>query len=325
MPAARLLSGIDSVTTLPAPIVVRAPMDTPGITIAPPPIHASSPIVMGNHVYVQNPSGRGTELQERVMCLDTDTGKVIWEYKFNIYQSDVPPHRVGWASPAADVETGNVYVFGANGTLLALTKDGKLLWERSLDEEFNLFTTHGGRTTSPVVDGDLVIVKAASSTWGTQANRSIRIMAFDKRTGETIWVSTPGGRPFDTDYSQPLVARINGTRLLIAGLGDGGVHAIVAGAGEDQPRGGDVEDEPGERCRQQQRGEDTEFQRRADVDRGQQHKHRGRDVGSQQHVHQRRGQRHHDHQHAGDDGNGQDKLLGAIEHAVVDDEFPNDE
>ncbi len=95
-----------------------------------------------------------------------------------------------------------------------------------------MFTTHGGRTTSPVVDGDLVIVKAASSTWGTQGNRSIRLMAFDKRTGETVWISTPGGRPFDTDYSQPVIARINGTRLLITGLGDGGVHAVKVATGE---------------------------------------------------------------------------------------------
>ena len=46
----------------------------------------SAPIVMGNRVYVQNPAGRGAELQERVMCLDADTGKVVWEYKFNLFQ-----------------------------------------------------------------------------------------------------------------------------------------------------------------------------------------------------------------------------------------------
>jgi len=60
----------------------------------------SAPIVMGNRVYLQNPSGRGAELQERVMALDADTGRVVWEYKFNIFQSDIPAHRVGWASPA---------------------------------------------------------------------------------------------------------------------------------------------------------------------------------------------------------------------------------
>ena len=192
----------------------------------------SAPIVAGDRVYIQNTAGKGETEQERVMCFNADTGKLLWEYRFNIYQSDVPAHRVGWASPAADLDTGNIYVFGVNGTLLALSKDGKLIWERSLDEEFDLFTTHGGRTTSPVVDGDLVIVKAASSTWGTQGNRSIRLMAFDKRTGETEWISTPGGRPFDTDYSQPVIARINGTRLLITGLGDGGVHAVKVATGE---------------------------------------------------------------------------------------------
>src|SRR5687768_18521777 len=59
----------------------------------------SAPIVMGNRVYVQNPAGKDATLQERIVALDADTGKLIWEYKFNVFQSDVPPHRVGWASP----------------------------------------------------------------------------------------------------------------------------------------------------------------------------------------------------------------------------------
>src|SRR5262245_65859545 len=50
----------------------------------------SAPIVMGNRVYVQNPAGRGAAMQERVMALDADTGKVVWEYKFSVFQSDVP-------------------------------------------------------------------------------------------------------------------------------------------------------------------------------------------------------------------------------------------
>ena len=192
----------------------------------------SAPIVMGNRVYVQNPSGRGPDLQERVMALDADTGKVIWEYKFNIFQSDVPPHRVGWASPAADPETGNIYAFGVGALAIALSKDGKLLWQRSFGEEFAAFTTHGGRTMSPIVDGDLVIVGAPVSNWGTQANRSHRLIAMDKRTGDIVWVSTPGGRPYDTAYAIPVIASINGMRLLISGLGDGAFHAVKPQTGE---------------------------------------------------------------------------------------------
>src|SRR5216683_3226281 len=154
----------------------------------------SAPIVMGNRVYVQNPSSRGDTLQERVMALDADTGKVVWEYKFNIFQSDVPAHRVGWASPAADPETGNVYAFGVGALTVALNKDGKLLWQRSIGEEFAAFTTHGGRTMSPLVDGDLVIVNSAVSNWGALGNRSLRFIALDKRTGDIVYVATPGGR-----------------------------------------------------------------------------------------------------------------------------------
>ena len=192
----------------------------------------SAPIVMGNRVYVQNPSGRGAELQERVMALDADTGKVVWEYKFNVFQSDVPPHRVGWASPAADPDTGNIYALGVGANVVALSKDGKLLWERSVGEEFAAFTTHGGRTMSPLVDGELVIVSAAISSWGTQSNRAHRFIALDKRTGDIVWVANPGGRPYDTAYALPLIATINGTRLLICGTGDGAVHAIKPQTGE---------------------------------------------------------------------------------------------
>jgi outer membrane protein assembly factor BamB len=192
----------------------------------------SAPVVMGNRVYVQNPSGLGDAMQERVMALDADTGRAIWEYKFNVFQSDVPPHRVGWASPAVDPETGNIYAMGVGATVIALSKDGTLLWDRSIGEEFAAFTTHGGRTMSPLVDGNLVIVSAAVSNWGANANRAHRFIALDKRTGDVVWVSSPGGRPYDTAYATPVIATIDGLRLLICGIGDGGVYAMKPQTGE---------------------------------------------------------------------------------------------
>src|SRR5215510_13852137 len=58
----------------------------------------SGPIVMGDRVYLQNTAGAGETEQERIMCFNADTGKLRWEHRFNVYLSDVPPHRVGWAS-----------------------------------------------------------------------------------------------------------------------------------------------------------------------------------------------------------------------------------
>src|SRR5215510_4517312 len=192
----------------------------------------STPIVMGNRVYVQQPIGRGPQLQERILALNADTGKTVWEYKINMFQSDVPAHRIAWASPAADPETGNIYALSGGAQVVALSPDGKLLWDRSFGEEWAAFTTHGGRTMSPVIDGDLVIVSAAMSNWGSAAARGHRYIALNKRNGEVVYVSNPGGRPYDTAYAPPLIANINGMRLLIDGLGDGGIHAIKTQTGE---------------------------------------------------------------------------------------------
>ncbi|HUG44338.1 MAG TPA: PQQ-binding-like beta-propeller repeat protein, partial [Acidobacteriota bacterium] len=168
----------------------------------------SAPIVMGNRVFLQNAKGQGETLQERIMCFDAETGEVLWEHAFNVYLSDVPTHRVGWASPAGDPAEGKVYAFGVGGSLLALTVDGELLWQRSLGEEFGLITTHGGRTVSPVVVDDLVIVSGLNSGWGDQARGGHRFFAFDKSNGDLVWVSSPGQRPYDTTYSPPVVTVI---------------------------------------------------------------------------------------------------------------------
>jgi outer membrane protein assembly factor BamB len=192
----------------------------------------SAPIVMNGRVFLQNAVGAGETLRERVMCFDADSGELLWEHRFNVYLSDVPTHRVGWPSPTGDPIKGNVYVFGVGGHLLALTADGGLLWERSLGEDFGLITTHGGRTVSPVVVGDLVIVSGLNSGWGDQSRGGHRFFAFDKSNGDLVWVSSPGQRPYDTTYSPPIVRVIDDIPQLIAGAGDGAVHGLKLGTGE---------------------------------------------------------------------------------------------
>lgn len=199
----------------------------------------STPIVVGDRVYLQNPTmkvGETTKgldlLQERIVCLNADTGKVLWEYKYNLYHSDAPPHRIAWASPAVDAETGNVYALSGGGSLIALSRDGKLLWERSLSEEVGFLTTHGGRTISPIIDGGLVIISGITFSWGAQGRGQHRFMAFDKKTGECFWSTNFTGRPFDTTYAPPIIKEVNGVRLLIQGASDGFVYALKPETGE---------------------------------------------------------------------------------------------
>jgi len=192
----------------------------------------SAPIVMNGRVFLFNTAGEGEHMQERVACLDANTGKLIWEQRLNVYESDVPPRRIAWSSPVGDPATGNIYVFGACNELTALSGQGKVLWSRSLTEEFGAWTTHGGRTGSPIVEGDLVIVGTIVDGWGDTAERRHRFIAFDKRTGECVWSTAPGGRPYDTVYPTPIAATVNGMRLIIVGGADGAVQAMKAQTGE---------------------------------------------------------------------------------------------
>jgi outer membrane protein assembly factor BamB len=192
----------------------------------------STPLVMNHRVYIINAAGDGLTQQERVMCFDADTGRVQWEHKFNVWHTDIVAVRLGWTNLAGDPETGNVYAHGTQGLLFCFDRDGKVLWSHSLTEEYGRISGYGGRVTTPTVDGDLVIIGMLNASWGEQARGGNRWLALDKRTGAPVWWADTGNPPRDTYYSVPVVAEINGERLLISGGADGGVYAFKVHTGE---------------------------------------------------------------------------------------------
>jgi outer membrane protein assembly factor BamB len=193
----------------------------------------STPLVMNGHIYLINRCGDlGLHEQERVMCFDANDGKVLWEHKFNVFFTDIVSVRLGWTNLAGDPETGNVYAHGTQGLFMCFNKDGKVLWERSLSEEYGRISGYGGRVTSPTVDGDLVIVGFLNASWGDQARGGNRYVAFDKKTGAVRWWSDTGVRPTNTFFSVPVVANIKGERLLIVGGAAGEVVAFRVRTGE---------------------------------------------------------------------------------------------
>lgn len=193
----------------------------------------SAPVVHGNRLYLQTTtSGDVSTTQERLVAVDVATGRVVWEQKVSQYLSDVPQHRAAWASPAVDPQTGNIIMFTISAELLAYSPDGKLLWSRSLPEEYGAITTHGGRTTSPIIDGDKVILNTLLQGWGDLGRPGNRYFAFDKTTGQTIWVSSPQVRHYDTNYSSPILATIDGVRQMIVGGTDGAFYGLKVNTGE---------------------------------------------------------------------------------------------
>lgn len=192
----------------------------------------STPVVMGDRVHLITYSGDGEEVQERVMALDVKTGKTIWEHRFNVFLTDIVKHRLGWAQISADPATGYVYAQGVQGLFMCLDKEGKIVWQRSLTEELGRISGYGGRTHSPIVDGDMVIIGSCFSSWGKFGRGMHRVMAVDKKTGEMIWWHQSSGAMLDTTYSVPVIAEHNGIRTLFLGFADGTVGALKVATGE---------------------------------------------------------------------------------------------
>ena len=192
----------------------------------------SAPVIANGRLYINGYQGEGPDLQEFIACFDAATGKSIWKQGFSDFLSDTIYLRYATSSPTIDPETGNVYVQSTQGLFSCFTADGKLLWQHSMMEEFGRLTFPNSRTASPVVDKDLVITRGITSAWGAHGAAGDRFYAFDKKTGELVWSSAPGGRPQDNTFSNPYLDFWNGKRVLYSAGGDSTILAINARTGE---------------------------------------------------------------------------------------------
>jgi len=195
----------------------------------------SSPIVVNGRMYaICRAFPETTQEGEKTVCFNPETGEIIWESFHNVFLSDAPAERVGWSSPVGDPETGQVYKLSVGGLFQCLNGEtGEVVWEHSMLEEYGMLSTYGGRTNFPVVYEDMVIISGVHTGWAETALPAQRFMAFDKRTGKSIWTMSTEPRPEDTTYSTPVFAVLGGQEAMVFGAADGCVYAI-------QPRTGKV-------------------------------------------------------------------------------------
>jgi outer membrane protein assembly factor BamB len=95
----------------------------------------------------------------------------------------------------------HIYTLGAEGRLHCLDLDsGKILWKHALPEEYQAPKIFFGVGTSPLVEGDLVLINVGGPEAG--------IVAFARDTGKEVWKATN----HLASYSSPVAATIHGIR-----------------------------------------------------------------------------------------------------------------
>lgn len=197
------------------------------------PLHGrGTPVIANGRLFTLGYRGDGPDLQELIVCLDAESGKLLWEQGFNDFLSDIVYNRYSIGSPAVDPVTGNIFFLTAAGLFMGFTPEGTMLWQVSMMEEFGRLTFPNGRTGSPVIDGDHVIIHSITSNWGADGPGRDRYYAFDKNTGELVWSSTPGGPPQDSSFSTPVLSWLGNMHVLYAGTGCGNIVCVNARTGD---------------------------------------------------------------------------------------------
>ena len=191
----------------------------------------AAPVIADGKLYAMGYLGDGADLQEGVGCFDAETGKKLWQQLYNDFLSDTIYLRYATSSPAIDAETGNVYMQGTQGMLGCFSAAGKLLWQHEMMEEFGRLTFPNGRTASPLIDRDLVITRGITANWGAHGPAGDRFYAFDKKTGDLVWASSPGDKPKDNSFSHPVLGWLYGKRVFYAACGDGNIVCVNARTG----------------------------------------------------------------------------------------------
>jgi outer membrane protein assembly factor BamB len=144
----------------------------------------------------------------KVLCLDRDTGKLLWErtaYEGTVYDDH---HRKGsYASPTPTTDGVYVYAYFGSEGLYCYDVDGKQIWKSSLGP---IATVGMGPGTSPVLYNDKIILQCDEDS----GERSF-IAALDKRTGKELWRTA---RKVQVSWSTPLLVRTaQRTELITSG------------------------------------------------------------------------------------------------------------
>ena len=163
----------------------------------------SGPTVSNGKVYVMD----RTNSDERVICLDSATGKEVWVHSYPAQ------YTVSYkAGPRASVtiDEGKAFAVGAMGHFHCLdASTGKVLWQRDLRNDYDIEMPIWGIASSPLIYHGSVILQVSGANGAC-------MVAFNKTNGEEVWRSLNE----KAGYSSPIVIQQAGQDVLVCWTGE---------------------------------------------------------------------------------------------------------
>jgi hypothetical protein len=138
-----------------------------------------------------------------VDCLDAAKGTPLWGFDYPCDYVDRMGKGNGPRSTPL-IAGGRVFTLGVQGQLHCLDLEkGTKVWAKSLDPLYTVPPSYFGTGTSPILEGNLLLVNVGGKDAG--------VVALNKDTGDEVWRATRDG----ASYSSPVAATIDGVRHVI--------------------------------------------------------------------------------------------------------------
>ena len=171
----------------------------------------SSPIVVKGRVFITTsywPKGvqpAETIPEHHVTCFRASDGKQLWDVTVPPGPWQIHDLRGGYTAPTPAADAERVYVVFGSSVIAALDFEGKSAWRKEI-KPLDYDVAVG---SSPILYEDTIIYQC------DQVNKSSRLLAFDRKTGDLKWEEKRPQQSFS--HSTPVLAKIDGKlQLLVA-------------------------------------------------------------------------------------------------------------
>jgi outer membrane protein assembly factor BamB len=182
----------------------------------------STPIVVGEHIFLTT----GREGFNHLQAYDF-SGKQVWDVELGAERAG--KHKKGSGSNSSPVSDGKfLYAYFKSGDLVCTDLNGKIVWQRNLQQEFGEDTLWWDLGTSPIVTKDAVIVAVMQSG-------PSYIVAFEKSSGHQLWKVDRllnANEESNQAYTTPTIAQTEQGEVLLT-LGADHVTAHALGDGKE--------------------------------------------------------------------------------------------
>jgi outer membrane protein assembly factor BamB len=171
----------------------------------------SAPVTSKGKLYLFDRKGNSATLT----CMKADSGEPLWSFDYPTFYKDKYSYNGGpRCCPVVDGD--RVFIYGVEGMLHCLNADtGKVVWKLDTCAEFGIIQNHFGVGSTPVVEGDLLIVQIGGSPPGSKEEdfaelkgNGTGIVAFEKATGKVRYKISDEL----ASYASPILATIDGRR-----------------------------------------------------------------------------------------------------------------